>query len=63
MNCQHDDFELTTEDLDTDTERMIYTITQHFICLECGCQGEREYQMPIEITWIDERQTKLPLEE
>jgi hypothetical protein len=62
MNCLHDDFELTAEDLDTDTERMIYTITQHFICLECGCQGEREYTMPIEINWEDPHQTKLDLE-
>ena len=62
MNCQHDEFELTAEDLETDSERMIYIINQHFICLECGCQGEREYSMPMEINREDPHQTKLDLE-
>tara|TARA_Y100000004_G_C8676159_1_gene311375 strand:+ start:75 stop:257 length:183 start_codon:yes stop_codon:yes gene_type:complete len=60
MNCQHDDYELTAEDLEV--EEIYNTIQQRFICLECGAIGERTYRIPIEITWNGNQQ-KLPLEE
>lgn len=60
MNCQHDDYELTAEDLFV--EEPYNVIHQHFVCLECGAIGERTYRMPIEITWNGNQQ-KLPLEE
>ena len=62
MNCQHDDYELTAEDLELDTCYTGYnTIHQHFVCLECGAIGERTFRIPIEITW-NGKQTKLDLE-
>lgn len=59
MNCLHDDYELTAEDLSI--EEPFNVIHQHFICLECGAIGERTYRMPIEITW-NGQQSKLELE-
>jgi len=62
MICQHDDYELTAEDLELDTCYTGYnTIHQHFICLECGAIGERTYRIPVDITW-NGNQTKLPEE-
>ena len=60
MNCQHNDYELTAEDLNV--EEHYNVIHQHFVCLECGAIGERTYRIPIEITWNGNQQ-KLPLEE
>tara|TARA_R100000773_G_C4211242_1_gene110765 strand:- start:1216 stop:1398 length:183 start_codon:yes stop_codon:yes gene_type:complete len=60
MNCLHDEYELTAEDL-----RMIdgrfNVIDQHFVCLECGAIGERTFRIPIEITW-NGNQSKLSIE-
>jgi len=61
MNCQHDDYELTAEDLG-EIENGFNVIHQHFICLECGAIGNRTYRMPVKITWNGNQQ-KLPLEE
>lgn len=63
MTCWHTDYELTGEDLELDTCYTGFnTIYQHFVCLECGAIGERTYRMPVEITWEDPHQTKLPEE-
>lgn len=63
MNCSHDNYELTAEDL-----RMIdgqfNVIDQNFICLGCGAIGERTYRIPTEISWNDFWfQAKLNIEE
>jgi len=60
MNCRHDDYELTAEDLTV--EEHYNVIHQHFVCLECGAIGERTFRIPVEITWNGNQQ-KLPLEE
>tara|TARA_R100000234_G_C4995615_1_gene177741 strand:+ start:1093 stop:1272 length:180 start_codon:yes stop_codon:yes gene_type:complete len=59
MNCLHDDYELTAEDLSV--EEPYNVIHQHFICLGCGSIGERTFRIPIEIEW-NGKQTKLVLE-
>ncbi len=56
MNCLHDDYELTAEDVFI--EEPYNVIHQHFICLGCGAIGERTYRIPIEINW-NGNQTKL----
>lgn len=59
MTCEHEDYELTGEDLELSTGFNI--IHQHFVCLECGEIGERTYRMPVEITW-NGKQSQLDLE-
>jgi hypothetical protein len=61
MSCQHDDYELTAEDLEPDFDSGYNIIHQHFKCYECGAIGNRTYRIPVEITW-NGNQTKLDLE-
>lgn len=60
MRCQHDEYELTAENLG-EVENGFNVIYQHFVCSGCGEIGERTYRMPVEITW-NGNQTKLDFE-
>jgi Fe2+ or Zn2+ uptake regulation protein len=65
MNCRHEDYELTAEDLEIFPNDIIgdYNIIhQHFVCLDCGAIGERTYRIPVQITWNESHQTKLDIE-
>ena len=56
MNCKHEDYELTSEDL-REIDGRFNVIDQHFLCLECGSVGERTFRIPILINWMTNQET------